>query len=97
MTASGTGSSMATMQIASPPGLSRPRLSVAMLSPASPISVPNLPMNPGLSWFLMNSMRGASSNSMSMSRTWMMRGRPSENTVPATERSYSSVLTVRRR
>src|SRR6516164_5533463 len=49
MTSSGTGSSTATMQIASPPGLSRPRLSVAMLSPACPISVPNLPMNPGLS------------------------------------------------
>ena len=66
-----------------------------MLMPASPMSVPNLPMKPGLSALRTNSMCGASSQSMSMSRTWMMRGRPSENTVPATERSYSSVFTVK--
>ena len=39
---------------------------------------------------------GAKLASRLMPLIWMMRGRPSENTVPATERSIVSVFTIRR-
>jgi len=42
-----------TSAIAEPPGVSRPRWKVAMLTLFSPSSVPSRPMKPGLSSFVM--------------------------------------------